>query len=116
MIHKLRLFFGLVAALFALSLCSCSSDNEQPAVRTGSYVVAAAQIPKIDNYESTLRGVLYNGESYCVQVRYDDDIRHFGKLYYYNRSGELINTLDTNSVAFFITAGNIVFYVGVELL
>ena len=91
-----RILSLLLSLVLLVPFCSCSSSEEK-SVREGNYHVVCADIAPVDGCQSVIRGVWHSNDSYCVQVRYDDDIKHFCKLYYFNKSGELINTIETKA-------------------
>jgi len=86
----------LTIIILSLIMCSCNSPKEDDTT-SGGYRVKTAEIADVDGYQSIMRGFVYNNGSYCVQIQYDSDIKHFSKLYYYNNSGELVNTVDTKA-------------------
>ena len=90
-----RILCCLLMILTILNLCSCSKKDEPSDVRTGGYRVVSAEISAIEGYQADTRKVLCYGSSYYVQVGYSDGIKGISKVYIYSKTGELINTFET---------------------
>ena len=84
-------------SLLAVSFLFCSCGSREQNKKDGGYRVKTNEIASLDGYQSVVRGVWRNNDAYCVQIRYDGDVKHFSKLYYFNKEGKLINTVDTKA-------------------